>query len=239
MKHYYAKQLTYEDEYFNYENYYNEDDAVEDKFWAGGNRDFCDINAKLINNLVRNLEYMLDDIDRDVEEEHCKVPTLKIIRANMEYYFKKQSEEKFTQTEVKKFKELADKYFNANHREENDILCELLEIIYEEPFINGTLRGSCQDDWLEYICPAKMRDRIDWIESVIFATGTEFAISEEPLENSEDMDISNFTIAYTDKWHEEDVRAWAANIAGCKPEEMKLLLVENTYTTVHHNYKEV
>lgn len=237
MKHYYAKQLSYED--FDYEMYYNEDDAVQDNFWAGGNRDFCDINADLINNLVRNIEYMLDDIDTDVEEEHRKVPTLKIIRANMEYYFKKQSGNKFTQTEVKKFKELADKYFNANRREENDILCELLEIIYEEPFINGTLRGSCQGDWMEYICPASMRDNIDWIESVLFATGTEFVISEVPLENPDELDGSNSSIDYTDKWNEEEVRAWAASIAGCKPEEMKLVLIENTYTTVQHNYKEV
>lgn len=237
MKHYYAKQLDIEN--FDYEMYYNEDDAVEDKFWAGGNRDFCDINADLIDELVKNLESMLYDIDVDVEEEHRKAPTLKIIRANLEYYFKKQSGKKFTQTEVKEFKALADKYVGATCSEEKDILCELLGIIYEEPFINGTLRGNCQGDWLKYICPASMRDRIDWIESVLFATGTEFAISEKPLENPDELDGSNSSIDYTDKWCDEDVRAWAANIAGCKLEEMKLILIESTYTTTHHNYKEV
>ena len=35
---------------------------------------------------------------------------------------------------------------------------------------------------MEYICPAKMKDRVHYIEAVLFATGTEFAITTDMLD---------------------------------------------------------
>lgn len=235
MANYYARQIS--GEYFNYELYYGESCAKSDNFWAGGNREFIDINKELVENLLKNLEDYDYDCEQSEDEDGVAPEEEYYKLAN--YWFAKNDGSKFTEDDLRKLTDCRIE-FARGQLESNDLKCKLLEIIYGEPFKHGTIRGDSQGDWMNYICPESMSDEyINWIEAVLFARGTEFEITEEPIDSPEDFDNANTFCDYTNEWREEDIRKWAADCAGCQPEEMKLILITGHHTYVKYDYKEV
>ena len=223
MLKYYARPTSME--WFNWEVYYGEDMAKEDNFWAGGNSDFGDINGSLRDDIKNHLENLDSDVETETDPEKTDKENVKGIFNLVHYYFPKSSGKEL------EYIKWAKEFCSCDGREENEIICKVLQMEHDKEFINGTIHGSGQSDWMEYICPKKMKDRVPYIEAVLFATGTEFAITEEKLdldgktkdEIEEALSNVDQFYDYTDLYKEEDIKEWIADTIPCKPEEVEIL----------------
>ena len=108
----------------------------------------------------------------------------------------------------------------------NSIKCN---VYYKENNVN---------EWLEIIYPESKKDLIPWIEAVWFATGTEFRITEEPVEEDEVDDAIQFW-AYTDLWRDKDIKDWLCKEIGCSPEELVVRKISGQHHYVKYDYEEI
>ena len=112
MKKYYATQCSPES--YNYRCYYDEDMAVYDNIWAGGNsRNFRETNEDLRKDVVRALEdsyYDLFEVDDTTEED--RVDTVR-------YYFKKVNKEALTDYEIDLLTNLSKMFYECARQDEN------------------------------------------------------------------------------------------------------------------------
>lgn len=247
-KGYYAKQL--DPETFNYEDYYDEDCAVSDNFWAGGNRDFCDINKELRSDIVRSLEdcqYDIGVVRDDYADEDNVITDQAAYEDELERvvrsYFSKADGSELTVEEVNDLALYCEHFSTCRSVDENDYICCVLEIIYGKKFINGTLHGCCQGDWLEYICPEDMQDRLDYIEAVLFATGNEYQITEQAVNNwkeaEEAFENGESFGTYIHAWSDEEIREALAKDAGCDADQIHVKKISGKHHYVKYDYEEI
>lgn len=242
-KRYYARQIDIES--FDYESYFGEDDAIFNRMWIGGNRDFITINSDLREDVVRHLEdckYDLDVVrdDYDVHEFETEEDYTKELFATIDNYFSKENKESLTEAEYLKLIDLVDKFYNCESREEDDLICEVLEVIYGEPFTTGEFRGCCQGDWLDYICPESLsQEYLDYVEAVLFATGTEFCITCDAYDLEPDFSEVDTYCDYTYLWKDQDIREWLAKNIGCGIGDVVIQLIDDVRTVKRYTYRSI
>lgn len=249
MKKYVATQC--DPEWFDYKMYYDEGMAEEDNIWAGGNRDFCETNASLRKDVVRDLEdcaYDLEATRDDYTDENNEITDRAEYEAEVNdtirCYFRKNNKEALTDEEIATLARLCEEFKTCSSRDENAIICEVLTIEFGEQFEEGEIHGCCQGDWMEIIYPASRKAMIPFIEAVWFATGTEFAITADKIEVGENNEIDEEKIEetgtyfdYTGLWRDEDIKNWLAENLHCSPEEIVLRKIKDTCVTRHFNYE--
>ena len=248
MKKYYARE--YPSEYFNYECYYNGDDAANDNFWAGGNRDFCEINERLGKDFLKDLEHFYDDCNTTDEEFADEEPECDAFKAEitrladswLASYNTKDNH--FTYEQAKEIYEAVSAYFDGPYAERLENHTKALSVVMGIKFTCGTIRGCCQGDWLDYIAPETMnQEKLKYIEAVLFATGTEFETTEVPIDSADDFDKAHdagqTNYLYTAKWADDDVKADIARQIGCKPEEVAVLKIKEEHHITTYDYEEV
>lgn len=232
MKKYYATECNPES--YDYRCYYDEYMAEEDNIWAGGNsRNFGETNEDLRRDVVKALENAFYDIyEADDVTEEDRIDTIK-------YYFKKKNKQSLSELEIDELTNLVRMFNSCSYRDENDIICQVLTILHDEVFEYGVINGCCQGDWLEIIYPESKRDLIPWIEAVWFATGTEFRVTEEPVEDEDHIGDTYEYCTYTNLWRDSDIKEWLCKEIGCKPEELVVRKIsgEHHYTT--YDYEEI
>lgn len=168
-----------------------------------------DINKSLRSDLVRmldnihyDIEIILDDYNK--EDGPLQNQLLEVAKTYINSY---DSKLKLSDSSLNFVINKAMQFYDCKSDEENDLLCEVLETLYNKDFINGTFRGNSQGDWLDYICPEDLGPRLNYIEAVIMGTGTEFKISTEKCERDDfETDAVDCYYDYTDLWKEEDVK---------------------------------
>lgn len=247
-KCYYAEQLSPES--FNYEYYYDEDCAVSDAFWAGGNRDFCDMNASLRDDVVKSLEDCQYDLgvvrdnytneDNTITDQAAYEAELdKVVRG----YFRKVDGSELTAEEVNDLARCCEQFATCRSIDENDYICEALSIIHGKEFVNGTIKGCSQGDWQDYICPKDMLDRVGYIEAVLFATGTEYRITDHEVNSWKEAEKAfengeSFT-AYIREWGDEHIKAALAKEAGCDADQIHVKRISGEHHYVEYDYEEI
>lgn len=234
LKHY-VKEVEIADSAIYYNNY----DAEADKFWAGGNTDFVEINEDLISGLMDKLTDFSDDC-ASLEEESSTVDLKEYLKlAN--YYFPKANGTEITDENLKMLMDTRRKY--ASHSfVYYDVLCKLLEIIYDEPFQFGTLKGYCQSDWINYICPASVSEtKLNYIEAVYFGKGSEYEVSEEAYESLEAFESAGgYTYyIYCAETNPQKIKQHIAEELGCTIDEVSVRRITGTHTVVHYDYEEI
>lgn len=250
MKKIYAREVDCE--FFDYEAYYSTDEAESDLFCAYGNeRDFRNLNnyrADYVKKL-ENCKYDIDTIRNEIDDES----TAEELDANKEeildtvrYYFRPQEDRAdFTDLELDDLKNLCDEFYSCCSNKEDDIICRALEICYGFKFKTGYIHGCSQGDWMKYMCPETLsQEAIDYIESVLFATGTEYCITENECESLEEaeaaFDKGDCFHAYTAKWCAEDIKEDLASqcYSGCKAEDIVLLTIKKRHVHYSYDYEE-
>lgn len=230
-KKYYMKPV--DGDWYDWEVYYSEDQAMEDLFWAGGDRDFKDINSSLVSDVkkcltdaysdIEDTYYLEDEETGDIDEEEIA----KTVTETIKYYFKKSDGSALRNSDINKLSKLVVDYNETTRGwdDELSIVCEVLEIYYGKPFCTGTLRGSSSSDWMACVYPKELEDLIPYIEAVLMGTGTEFAISIEKIDLPEGGDLFGEDVYYdyTELWRDDDIINWAAQNLGCSPSEIVLL----------------
>jgi hypothetical protein len=101
-------------------------------------------------------------------------------------------------SDINKLIELVYQYYDAKGDEETEVICKVLEVFYKKPFTYGTMRGYSQGDWMDYICPVDLMDRLAYIEAVLMGTGTEFAISTDKIDFPTDWSDVDCYYDYTE-----------------------------------------
>lgn len=248
MKHYYAIEQPSED-YFDYELYFNDDDAINHGMWIGGNRELIDMGDKSLINIGDRLNDLyadyLNDGDPDDEDENG-VPEDERIELARHYFDCDALRGKINADIANQLIDLARRHYD-NDGDQYDTICETLELVYGKPYKNGMLRGSCQGDWLRYICPEDVsKECLKFIEAVLFATGTEYAVCTTPHESRDDVDMQGSDIEYNYyyQYGEDEVKAAIAKDLSykdkiVKPEEVVLVKISGRHTYVEYDYEEV
>ena len=117
--------------------------------------------------------------------------------------YEESSDIKLTKEEVDNIREIVHKYDRCHVKSyEEEIAIPLLDIITGQSWTTRTLRGCCQSDWIDIIYPMigsiyYTTDEIRYLEAMYFNTGTEWIVSEIPLDvdtTSEDFDVDAFDI---------------------------------------------
>ena len=128
----------------------------------------------------------------------------------------------YTRAERLKWADLCAQYCEARSADENDILCDALELITGEKWANGTIRGCCQGDWQEIIYPAEYgREWLQSFETEYFNTGTEWISHDEDYTPEDPEEISGYSV-YCLGWNEDLIRAEIAEFSGARPEDITL-----------------
>lgn len=223
--HIYAKPITSDG--YDYDMYYSEDMAIDSNIWIGGNSDFKTFNVRFYEDLVNTLNDIAADVETIYEDDRTPEEVRAELLETLIHYIRPYASElkaHYTDSDYFEILELSKKYTTCRSSEELDILCKVLEILYREPFTNGTIKGSSPGDWQNYICPTKYEPEMSYIEAVYFGTGTEFVITEDKLDHApkEIMDEEVY-FDYTDLYNDADIRAWIAKNAHCEPYEVIIL----------------
>ena len=247
MGKYYARENR---GYFDYDGYYGEEDAKQENFWAGGNRDFCEINKRLGTDFLNDLEKFYDDCNTTDEEfadekPECDEFKKEIVRLADSWLASYNTRDNhFTYEQAKAIYEAAVDYNSCSGYEVLESHAKALSVVTGINFKCGQLVGSSQSDWINYIAPETMeQDHLDYIEAVYFGTGTEFDLTEEPIESADDFEDDDVIKVgyYTAKWRDDDIKADLARQAGygCKPEDIVLLKISAEHHITTYDYEEV
>lgn len=140
----------------------------------------------------------------------------------------------YTRPERLQLVRLAKNYteYSNNSDDENEVLCDVLELITGQKYDYATIRGCCQGDWQEIIYPAEYgREWLSDFETEYFNTGAEWRISENDPESDD-----NFYM-YTHAWSDDGIRAEIAAAAGVDPGDV--ILYTFTGWSKIPNYSEV
>jgi hypothetical protein len=113
-------------------------------------------------------------------------------------------------------------YFERARCEE-DVFCDILELITGRAWDRCTLRGCCQGDWQNCIYPVDEwdGDSLERLEMDYFNTGTEWIIHDDKTPPESPEDINGYSL-YCYSWNDDGLREEIAAVAECKPEEVKL-----------------
>lgn len=254
MKKIYAVQMDIEG--FDPEAYYNEDQAVMDHVFLGGNRDFITMNESLENDVrkaLRDCNSDLDTIQNDdsMSDEDRASERLDTIK----YYFDSQVDESIilSMEDYDKLAQLSAEFEDTyNYREELDIICKALSILYKETFVFGLLRGMCQGDWIYYICPENIKNYVTTeVEAIFFGTGTEFKVAildTDKIDTTsidkiiDEVNEADFWCEYTYLYKEEDIKEYLAKNASYgdnhfTKDDVELILIDKMYNIVNYTYR--
>lgn len=184
-----------------------------DEFWPEnvfvfGNRDYNQ-HAGTLNELrtaLENIVEVFDDMqhgqgwtDNLAHAIHCELP--------------EEYRREYSRPERLKMVELANNYCFAKSYDENDILCEVLELITGKTWNSSTIWGCCQGDWQNIIFPAEYdREWLKHFEAEYFNTGSEWIV---------DPDGDSVSI-YAHGWNNDLIREELAAAVGAKVEEIQL-----------------
>lgn len=174
-----------------------------------GNRHFTD-HAGRLEDIRRGLEDIAEEYERLQDGYYQNYSLTEILND----YLPGDGRAPYTRPERLELVKLAQNYteYSNSSSDENEILCDVLELITGRAWEYGTLRGCCQGDWQEIIYPAEYGP--DWLsdfETEYFNTGAEWSISENDPENNDNYYF------YSHSWNDDGTRAEIAAAAGVDP----------------------
>lgn len=121
---------------------------------------------------------------------------------------------------------MAEKFIanRGNESEKNDIICRVLDTLYNEEFKTEIFSQS-GGEVASYICPADTPDEvIDYLKAVLQGTGIEFKVSEQKCTKDEFLRKSVLAINYyAVKWDVNDIKQRVAKIHNCSLDDVCVL----------------
>lgn len=191
-------------------------DEWPENVFVFGNRDFND-HAGRVADIRGALEDIASEFERLQNGEFSDYIGGYSLKEILNDFLPHDTGREYTRAERLQIVRLANNYCNCRSYEENDVLCDVLEIVTGQKYDNATIRGCCQGDWQEIIFPAEYgRDWLDNFEAEYFNTGAEWRISENDPDDDENYYM------YTHAWNNDGIRAEIANAAGVDPSDVIL-----------------
>lgn len=210
-KYYVIEDSLYD---YNVDWYFSEDEAEADHWIKVPDREYGNNYG---GDNYEDVKRALLDIDNDLETSDVESLSEEEVLENIvdicNYYIKKTSGKKLSLKEVLTICQLADELSRNWKVDEPDALAEAFTIIYDIPFVAGTMHGSSQGEYLEYICPTSItEERLEYIEAVMFGTGIEVSVSDKAYE-VEDLpeDISDWEWDYIPYMPDTKLKEYVSN----------------------------
>lgn len=236
MGKYYVKVIN--DEFFRSDDFYSESDAELDRFWAGGNKDFGDFGEwmkdftkalEFIDEEAQDLLYQVSKDEMTLQEAAQEL--YGVVRDKFSSEFGERGgrlSQEWTIPACAEFLKACKEYAHADCVDARyEAICKALEVVYKEPFINGALRGNSQGDWAEFICPKSLEPRLEYIEAVVFATGTSIMVSADAYDSFEEAEeADDYYYDYIARWRDDDIKKYVAEQQGCGPEDVEVAMHE-------------
>lgn len=176
-------------------------------------------------------EYSDDDNDN---EASLRAALIKDAKARLSEWEKRVStrtgqpgRQVWTDTDANFIINMADKFVDSwcrgNRSEENDIICRVLDTLYNEEFKTGSF--SQNGKLVYYICPADTPDEvIDYLKAVWLGAGIEFKVSNHKCTKDEFLRKHiRVTDYFAVKWDANDIKQRVAKIFNCSPEDVCVL----------------
>lgn len=233
MGKYYAKEL--EMDTFAFEKYFSEEDACNLHIWIGGNNDYIEYNKDFRQNRWSSLSNCYDAIEEELSWDNAtEEEQLDEIIKDINYYFKKRDGGKsapLTNREIKKLYNLCYEFTNIHGiKDENKLICQVLEIEYGEPFTECTIRGNSQGEWQYCIYPTRLD--ISKYENLYWGNFVEWAVSQTQLDDPDDFDYDDADYCISSMYRDDDIKNDLINQLGIqiKPEELSLIYLDGRIT---------
>lgn len=226
MKKYIATQCPIEG--YDPEKYFNESCACYTHIWIGGNSDFKEYNKEIKENYIDGLQRLYDKLEEDRIEDNKEDLKETICESinNIKPYIEDYCDY---------IKDLAYEYGCSKNEYKLESVCKLLKLIYKKDFEYKEIKGSCQGEWNYIIYPKIGEDMIDWIESVYFGLGSEFAISIDKVDEDEDpLKVSYYYVWQNDI---EDIREELAKRLKCNKDEILIRRIKDRYINYNYEYE--
>lgn len=206
----------------------------ENDIFIGFNRDFMSINFELINYIENNIIY--------------------INTYELETYYKNNYAIYIIET-LKKYKNISVKQackiigilnrYNGNDKKQ--LLCDILSVIFCNEYSYTILRGYPQSDWIYCIYKTSIEHSfIQYIEAVLFNTGIEIYISNDPIEtenigNIDELVYEGFYDYIVNYFKDSEKIKAVSELVNCNENEIAFFSIKDvkTITTYKVIYNEV
>ena len=226
MGKFYMKPMN--PEFYDYTLYFDEEDAKNNLFWAGGNKDYKDINEDLYKEIVDGANSIGEDLENnyfpqdDDDDEYDEAKADQEAASDLKYYFGITGLNPVQQDKL--VRECIDFYmYGLDDEETLDFVCRILSIKHKKEFIHGGIGGNSQGEYMDYICPKDYEKHIPFVESVLFGTGTEFQITMDRYDSEPDMSEVDVYSDYTNEYDEDAIKAHFAKDLHCSPDDIVIL----------------
>lgn len=173
------------------------DDVILD-----GNRDYRSHTTPAYDRII---EYMddaqeaLDDLENYPDDAYYKDAT-EAINA----IFPRDDGKRYSTRQIHAWKAIITEW-----DQDDDQVCDALELITGNAYVSTTIRGCCQSDWQDAFFPASWgRGSIEELEAEYFNTGSEWAVCEtdDDIQDVSDLDDQDLVYMYTTSWNDDDTK---------------------------------
>ena len=187
-----------------------------------GNRDYRSHTIPVFDCLIDNYEACMTEINNFQNGYRWYKNITEIITD----YLPPVHKDKYSTKEVHTWKLLLEEWEKAWDRKsrinEDDCIVEALGLMTGQKWDYSEIHGSCQGDWqtIYFVVDEWDRESRNAFEIEYFNMGSEWMIHDGNDTPEQPEDISGITY-YCTAWNEDGIRKQLADIAGCKPEEVK------------------
>ena len=154
----------------------------------GGNKEYHEFNYNIIKRVRACLEDCLYDWP-----DYCYDTNTSLLN----YHLPKKNGKRWSGKQVHRFVELAHNFRTCKSYDEDDIVAEVLSIIYAEPYTVECMCGCCQRDYQYIFIPEKYKHYVDELGSYYFNTGMEYMLCDEPCELEEVDEVDKYGVYIT------------------------------------------
>lgn len=142
-----------------------------------------------------------------------------------EYGIERPDGKQWTTHQRHEWKELFEEY----DADDAGDLCKALSLLTGKSYDWKYLRGCCQGDWIECYFPVDEYDRkrLDILEMEYFNTGSEWTVHDGDPDGDENNDCFS---CYCYSWDDDGIREELAAAAGCSPEDLFLIGIDDDET---------
>lgn len=116
--------------------------------------------------------------------------------------------------------------------------CCVLSRLYDSEYKVTRLYGCCQGDIAIAYYDSKLIDRkmLDYIEAILFGTGTEIMIHDEKSTPSSADDISGYTF-YTAAYNSDEIKKEIAQYENCNVDDIVLYMIKDSHVQTITTYE--
>lgn len=188
-----------------------------------GNRDYKSYTIPVFDRLMGDYEACMTEVCNVLEGNEDNYNN--VTEAIMDY-LPPEHKDKYSTKDIHAWKQLLSEWENVwdkkSRLNESDCIVEALDLMTGKEWDYSTIHGSCQGEWqtIYFVVDEWDKESRNAFEVEYFNMGSEWMIHDGCDQPEQPEDISGFT-CYCTAWDEAGIREQLADIAGCKPEEIK------------------